>query len=388
MVALAGQYLNLALQDLKLHRNLKVNRVTQVLTVSAGTYGPFALESDYLRTYDLFYQIQGPNGETQFLTPISMEQFDAKFKGTATADYPTEFATDLSTQVATFANPVGGSVTSIVPATPGIGYLSLPGIAFGGPGAGAAATATLTCVGFFANWANGSGYLPNDIVTLVGGTFTRPATLRVIEPGFGMQVVDGGAYTVLPGNPAVVAGNLNITGDAGTLAVSGGSGLGMQVRVTWGVGTCTVTAGGAGYVTAPVANSFGGTPNSSATFTTAVAPIGGGSAGNLYIYPQANGSIALTHRYMRDQPDIVSPETSSVIPWFNYQDYLVKQTAARLMGITGDDRQSSYLTECENMLRPHLIMQGDEQQTVQRVRLDPETFKTGRGVRPTKVNPY
>jgi hypothetical protein len=32
MVALAGQYLNLVLEDLKLNRDLKVNRVTQTLT--------------------------------------------------------------------------------------------------------------------------------------------------------------------------------------------------------------------------------------------------------------------------------------------------------------------------------------------------------------------
>jgi hypothetical protein len=94
MVALAGQYLNLVLEDLKLNRDLKVNRVTQTLNVNAGTNGPFPLESDYLRTYDMFYPLQGPNGETQFLTPITMEQYDAEFKArrrrtTRTSSRPT-----------------------------------------------------------------------------------------------------------------------------------------------------------------------------------------------------------------------------------------------------------------------------------------------------------
>src|SRR4051812_10214048 len=98
MVALAGQMLNLVLEDLKLNKDLKVNRVTTTLTLQAGTNGPFPLPIDYLRTYDMFYPLQGPNGMTQFLTPITMEQYDEEFKGTQAANYPYEFATDLSTQ--------------------------------------------------------------------------------------------------------------------------------------------------------------------------------------------------------------------------------------------------------------------------------------------------
>ncbi len=78
MVAIAGQYLNLVLEELKLVRNLKVNLVTQSLTVQAATYGPFALESDYLRTYDLWYPLPAAGGATsssmtQFLVPITMD---------------------------------------------------------------------------------------------------------------------------------------------------------------------------------------------------------------------------------------------------------------------------------------------------------------------------
>lgn len=103
MVAIAGQYLNLELEDLKLNRDLKINRVTQLLTIPPGTYGPFALEADYLRTYDMFYPMPASLGATQsgmiiFLNPITMEQFDAEFKSPSVANYPYEFATDLSTQ--------------------------------------------------------------------------------------------------------------------------------------------------------------------------------------------------------------------------------------------------------------------------------------------------
>ena len=225
MVALAGQYLNLVLEDLKLKRDLKINRVTQSLTVSTGTYGPFALEADYLRTYDLWYPLQTPNGTTMFLDPITMEQWDEEFKSTPTSNYPYEFATDLSTRA---------------------------------------------------------------------------------------QVWSGGA----PGN-----------------------------------GTLT-------------------------------------SAGQLFIYPQTTGTIVLTHRYMKNQPDLLAPESSTLTPWFDYSMYLITETAGRLMGVTGDERQQQYLERAEKMLRPYLIMEGDEQKAVHEVKLDPRHFRSKRGVRPTKVNPY
>jgi hypothetical protein len=225
MTAIAGQKLNLVLEDLTLNRDLKINRVTQILTVTAGTYGPFALEADYLRTYDMSYPLQGPNGMTQFLVPITMEQWDAEFKGGPNANYPYEFATDLSSEA---------------------------------------------------------------------------------------QVWSGASQ---------------------------------------GVGTLT-------------------------------------SAGNVYIFPQSNGTINITHRYMRWQPDYVNPQSSNNFAWFPYSGYLEKATTVKMMEITGDDRHDAYEKQCEEMLRPHLIQEGDEQQTVRAIRLDPRHFKNTQALRPTKVNPF
>src|SRR5579859_4176750 len=179
MVGIAGQFLNLVLEDLKLNRDLKVNRVTQTLVVQPGTYGPFNLESDYLRTYDLWYPLPTSGGGTsssmtQFLTPITMEQWDAEFKSTSISNYPYEFATDLSTQAQTSS----------------------------------------------------------------------------------------------------------------------------------------------------------------------------GSAGVIWIYPMTSGQINLTHRYMKNQPDIPNPSTSTTVPWFPYTQYLINATAAYMMGVTGDDRKPQYVTEC------------------------------------------
>ena len=206
-----GQYLNLALRDLWMHRDLKVCRKTQTIVVQSGLNGPFNLESDYQRTYDLFFLL---NGLPLFLDQISSRQYDAEFKDPSVANYPYEYNTDLSTA-------------------------------------------------------------------------------------------------------AIVAS---------------------------------------------------------------------GTTGQIYVYPQSNGALSLTHRYMNQQPDIVTPETSAVVPWFADQDYLVKATALRLMGIVDDERAPKYREDAESMLRTHLIMAADdEQQVVNFVTLDPQRFRPRRSLKPTKL---
>lgn len=206
-----GVYLNMALEDLWLHRDLKINRVTEFITVQANNFGPFTLPLNYLRTYDLFFE---QNNLPYFLNPISTEQYDQEFKDPSIANYPYEFMTIL---------------------------------------------------------------------------------------------VDEG---------------------------------------------------------------------------TAIAQ---NSAGQLFIYPQSSGQITLTHRYMVKQPDIQTPEISTVIPWFPDQEYLIRKTACYLMDESDDTRQEKFLAQCEAMLRTHLIMEGDEQQVVKSVRLDPRRFHTNRTLKPTKI---
>lgn len=59
--------------------------------------------------------------------------------------------------------------------------------------------------------SGGTGYTVGDILTLVGGTFIRPATYRVnsVSGGavtFALQLVDPGLYSVLPAKPAPTSG--------------------------------------------------------------------------------------------------------------------------------------------------------------------------------------
>lgn len=206
-----GVALNLVLQDLVLHRDLKVNREVETITVSSGTNGPFNMASRYLRTYDLFFQ---QNGLPFFLLPISTQQYDQEFKDPSIANYPYEFMTDLT--------PLAASPESGVPL--------------------------------------------------------------------------------------------------------------------------------------------------------------------LYIYPQSSGSISLTHRYMIRRAEITNPESSSTVPWFADQDYLIHATAIRLMKVTDDQRYDKFVVDAEEMLRTHLLIgDGDEQQVVKEVRLDARRFRLRRSLPPTKL---
>jgi hypothetical protein len=210
MTAQGGQQLNLTLNDLVLHRNLKMLRKQGTINVTANSNGPFTLAADYLRTYDLFYTV---NNFPYFLYPLSQEQYDALFKDPSIANYPYAYATDLTNQ---------------------------------------------------------------------------------------------------------------------------------QTQ----------------------------------------------TAGTIRIFPQSTSSLTLTHRYMVNMPDITTPETSTSTPWFPDQDYLIHATATRLMKITDDGRYEGFKKDGEDLLRTHLIMEGDEQQVVKSIRLDPQRFHLNRALRPTKLNPY
>lgn len=210
--AQGGRALNAVLTDLWMHRNLKVNLKTSTIAAAVNSVGPFSLETNYGRTYDLFYLV---NGEPFFLNPASPREMDAEVQQPGVSGYPYEWSTDLS-----------------------------------------------------------------------------------------------------------------------------------------GVPT-------AGY-------------------------------GLLYIYPPSATPLSLTHRYFAKQAEITTPETSSAIPWFEDQDYLVMATAMRVMRLTDDARYPTWVQDCENLLRKHLLTEGDEQQVVKEVQLDPRRFRMGGGgsTKPTKADPW
>lgn len=142
---------------------------------------------------------------------------------------------------------VSGGIVSELSVTAGFGYLSQPAVGFsGGGGSGAAASVTLKLVSFGIS-VLGSGYSNGDILTLVGGTFTRPARLQVMNtfgPGLlaplnGLSIIDGGEYTVPPAAAFASA------------TLSGGTGAGAAIYPVWGLGTASITNPGSGYTSQP-----------------------------------------------------------------------------------------------------------------------------------------
>lgn len=111
------------------------------------------------------------------------------------------------------------------------------------------------------------------------------------------------------------------------------------------------------------------------------------SAGQIFWYPQSSGILNTIFRYMKNQPDYATPETSTLSPWFTFSDYLITETAALLCTVTGDDREAQWHKEAMDMLRPFLIMEGDEQETVHEIKLDPRRFHFQRNLKPTKSSP-
>lgn len=91
----SGAMLNLVMQDLVLKRDLRVNLIVETIPVATNSNGPFNLAANHLRTYDMFFQL---NGITFFLNPVELAQYDAEVASPQLANYPYEYAVDSSPQ--------------------------------------------------------------------------------------------------------------------------------------------------------------------------------------------------------------------------------------------------------------------------------------------------
>ena len=106
----------------------------------------------------------------------------------------------------------------------------------------------------------------------------------------------------------------------------------------------------------------------------------------MYIWPPPSGAYPATARYYSAMPDIVTPETSAVIPWFPDQLYLNRRLAGEMMLMANDDRAAQYLngetsTKKGTFLGSSAILHRylstkDDAQAVKRVTLDKRFFGT------------
>lgn len=102
----------------------------------------------------------------------------------------------------------------------------------------------------------------------------------------------------------------------------------------------------------------------------------------LFVWPPANSTFPVTHRYYKLMPDIVTPENSAVVPWFLNTQILQRSLSGRLMGLTGDDRQAAFLGDDETLyplgagtlLKKYLKNVEDREGAVHTVGLDRRRF--------------
>ena len=104
------------------------------------------------------------------------------------------------------------------------------------------------------------------------------------------------------------------------------------------------------------------------TVDTSTTPYG------LYIWPASSGAYPYFGRYARQLPDIDNPSTSTGVPWFPSQQYLMRRLTAEIMGLTGDLRRDAYMKEADEILRKFINKEGNRDTRSVTVKLDPRHF--------------
>ena len=120
-------------------------------------------------------------------------------------------------------------------------------------------------------------------------------------------------------------------------------------------------------------------------YMTDLSQVGAGGVAQLWIYPQSTSQLILNHRYEVERAEITNPQTSSVVPWFPDQKWLIKAVAAELMELTDDTRIVAFRAWLVEELRQYLIIEEDERGVLMCVKLDPRRFRSNRSLKPTKI---
>lgn len=104
----------------------------------------------------------------------------------------------------------------------------------------------------------------------------------------------------------------------------------------------------------------------------------------LFLYPAPAVTFTFTVRYMDNLVEITSPETSSVVPWFQDQLLLINMVAEDMMNISDDARVNDMYRKNDERFTRYLRMANDQESICQKVTRDPRTFRTAITLKPTK----
>lgn len=107
----------------------------------------------------------------------------------------------------------------------------------------------------------------------------------------------------------------------------------------------------------------------------------------ILFYPPPSITQTCTINYYPQKDDITTPESSSVIPWYPDQEYLIRKVSANLMLESDDERQPLFELQAEKMLQNFLTMKDDKEGFSDTVKLSRERFRTGQSSNPNKAFP-
>ncbi len=104
----------------------------------------------------------------------------------------------------------------------------------------------------------------------------------------------------------------------------------------------------------------------------------------IYVYPNPVVPLVATLIYFDSAVEITTPETSAIVPWYPDEDFLINETARRMMRITDDERLIPFKADSDETERRTLRMMNDPEFKVHRITLDPMNFRHYGSSRPTK----
>jgi hypothetical protein len=111
-------------------------------------------------------------------------------------------------------------------------------------------------------------------------------------------------------------------------------------------------------------------------FATDISPLGQEppSNPNMYVWPPASSAFPVTVIYRRLLADIDTPQTSTEVPWFPNQGYLIAELEARMAKLVGDPRSEMFFREAVDRLRNFMQLTNDDEGRAKKVTLDSRRF--------------
>lgn len=109
-------------------------------------------------------------------------------------------------------------------------------------------------------------------------------------------------------------------------------------------------------------------------YATDMSPTADGDPPVVYFWPPPSGAYPVTLRYQPQMADIATPETSTDVPWFPNQQYLITRLAGEMMRIADDSRQGDYVQQARDELTEYLRMKDDSEGRAKTVKLDRRWF--------------